>query len=125
MSKTINFGTDTLDRARERLGLTNRNVWEGLGVSETTWMRWKRTGRVPVEAVTAVVLFLDLEQPPGMPDYAPTLGWAIRENVRESGRLIQELRLGSVLDRLTDLEQDVADLRRRLDPPPGAPGRRD
>lgn len=87
---SIDFGIDTLEEARTRLGLTNREVWEGLGVGETTWMRWKRTGHIPVERITDVVLFLDLDEPPELAADVPRSAWQLRAEIHRQHAENQE-----------------------------------
>lgn len=79
--KNVYFGGEALDDARRKHGLTNQQVWEELGVGETTWMRWKREGYVPIEQVTNVVLLLGLPMPKGMPDDTPRTAWVVLQKL--------------------------------------------
>jgi hypothetical protein len=73
--KSVYFGTEALDKARLRLGLTNQDVWEELGIGETTWMRWKRDGSIPIERLTDAVLLLELPKPKNMDGETPLTAW--------------------------------------------------
>jgi hypothetical protein len=73
--RNVYFGTEVLDKARKRQGLTNVQVWEELGVGETTWMRWKRDGTIPIERLTDAVLLLELPKPKNLDGDLPLTAW--------------------------------------------------
>lgn len=81
MRRVVFFDEGALDRARREHGLTNDQVVEQLGVSETTWMRWKRENAVPIERVTDVVLLLGLDEPEGMAEDVPRTPWVILRGI--------------------------------------------
>lgn len=94
MRKNVHFGSEALDRARRDAGLTNREIWEELGISETSWMRWKRTGEVPLEKLDAVVTLLRLERPNGLSDDIPQRSWgisAMNETIQRLDRRVRRI----------------------------------
>jgi len=89
--KSVYFGGEALDKARKRLGLTNQEVWEELGIGETTWMRWKRDGNVPIERLTDVVLFLELPKPKGMDGDVPLTAWKMLTAGTEATETLEKI----------------------------------
>ena len=97
--KSVYFGSEVIDKARKRLGMTNEEVWEELGVGETTWMRWKRSGNIPVERLTDVVLLLELPKPKGMDGDIPLTAWKMLTAGTEATETLEKIEAG--LRRLT------------------------
>jgi len=106
--KSVYFGGEVLDKARKRLGMTNEEVWEELGVGETTWMRWKRDGAVPVERLTDVVLLLELPMPKGMDGDIPLTAWKMLTAGTEATEALEkiEANLRRLTARVRKLERE-------------------
>lgn len=107
--KSVYFGGEVLDKARLRLGLTNQDVWEELGVGETTWMRWKRDGSVPMERLTEVVLLLELPRPKGIDDDVPLTAWKMLTAGTEATETLEKIEAGlrGLTARVRKLEKKV------------------
>lgn len=98
--RNVYFGTEVLDNARRRLGLTNDQVWTELGIGESTWMRWKREGAIPLERLTEAVLLLELPEPDGLSPDVPRNAWQLLR----SGQQVAE-GLANVDARLRRIEE--------------------
>jgi len=107
--KSVYFGGEVLDKARRRLDLTNQEVWEELGIGETTWMRWKRDGNVPIERLTDVVLFLELPKPKGMDGDVPLTAWKMLTAGTEATETLEKIEasLRRLTARVRTLERKV------------------
>ncbi|HXJ68160.1 MAG TPA: hypothetical protein VNM39_04590 [Verrucomicrobiae bacterium] len=57
----INLGTEAMEGAQRRLGLSDERVAREIPVSTRTWIRWRQRGQVPVQWLPNVAKVLDLE----------------------------------------------------------------
>lgn len=56
-----NLGTDAMEEAQGRMGLSDERLAREIPVSTRTWIRWKKRGQVPVQWLPNVAKVLDLE----------------------------------------------------------------
>ena len=81
-----------LREAQVRIGLSDTQVSARLHISDTTWKRWRKTGRVPTTAIPAVARVLGLPDllrhfDPTTPDGAHD---GLRGEVAELRRMLEE-----------------------------------
>lgn len=99
---SVSFPPGTLKDACEQLGLTSREIRFEMGISESTWARWKETDRIPIERLTDVVLMFELDEPEGLENWIPRIAWRYLAAVRQATGDLEELlrRIGRIEDRL-------------------------
>ena len=102
----VNYGT-RLEEARNRLGWTDEETWIALGVSDTTWYRWKGTGLVPPARIGLIWQVLGVR--PLDPPKAAQREWALEEKLSEL-----EGNLAGVRQATSELREDLSEVRQQL-----------
>lgn len=97
--RSVKISKDALDRAARKQGwATNGQAAAGVGVSESSWMRWRRAGAIPEDRITDVALRLGMPPPRGLRE-PQRMAWDIKETLSSLLREVQALR-----ERVDDFE---------------------
>lgn len=99
VAEQTSLGTQRIEDAQRRAGLSNEAVARLVPVSEKTWRRWKKLGRIPTASLPAVARALRLELLELAPHSSAPVGVEARE--------LREFR--------DDLADRHAEVMRRLD----------
>lgn len=75
-ARSVQFPEGTLAQAVADRDLMDVEVMEALGVGSSTWFRWKRTDRVPVNQLYNVSTLLGLPEPASDED-VPRTPWFV------------------------------------------------
>lgn len=79
-ARTVQFPAGTIADAVTERGLMDVEVMEALGVSSSTWFRWKRQDRVPVSQLYNVATLLGLPEPV-TDDEVPRTPWFVMRSL--------------------------------------------
>jgi hypothetical protein len=82
-------GTEAMEEAQSRTGLSDERLAREIPVSAKTWVRWKRRGQIPTHLLPKVAPLLGFEMVPlepvriAVPDAVPS-EWVFTNDLRES-----------------------------------------
>lgn len=80
--RSVQFPKGTIDEALERVGLMDIEAMEALGVSSSTWFRWKRNDAIPVNQLYEVSTLLGLPEP-ATDDDIPRTPWFVMRTLEQ------------------------------------------
>jgi hypothetical protein len=108
-------GTDAMEEAQDRTGLSDERLAREIPISAKTWVRWKRRGQIPTHLLPKVAPILGFEVVPLEP-----LRVEVANAAQSAGAVIVTSDLRESLATLVDLVQRLAETSERTE---GALGR--
>ena len=108
MTEWTAVGSDEMERAQDRTGLSDERLARLIPVSAKTWVRWKRRGAIPTHLLPKVapILGFELVPPESMSIPLPVSS----EDLRESLEVLIDL-VRSIDQRLLHIERAMPEPR--------------
>jgi hypothetical protein len=105
VTEWTDVGSEDMERAQDRTGLSDERLARLIPVSAKTWVRWKRRGAIPTHLLPKVAPILGFEL------VSPTLtqlevGGTLPADLRES--------LAVLIDLVRSIDQRLADIERAM-----------
>lgn len=110
VAEQTQLGTQRIQDAQKRVGLSNEAIARLIPVSEKTWRRWKKQGSIPTPALPAAARALRLELhelTPGPSNGTQSGGEAWQREMRDEIRRGFE-QVNAKLDRLAEQQRTAA-----------------